>query len=387
MPVNVEYAIISCNLISIYLERTVYMTLKDYGLVFAVAFVIALVITPISIKIAYKIGVISVPGDGRRMHARNIPRLGGLAIFVATTIAMLIFGRAFDKIHIIVLGGALMYLVGLVDDIKPLKAWMKLLLQLAIVIMMYVMGVRINFIQNFFGQGIINFGAVVTFLVSVLWMLGITNAINLIDGLDGLAAGTIAIDALTMAYISFIINGSGKMAVCVGMMALAGACVGFLPYNFSPAKTFMGDGGALYLGFMFAALTTVGRLKSPTIITMVLPVFVLAIPVFDTLFAIVRRLFKRKSVMDADKGHLHHTLMAAGHGHMRSVLMLYSLSGIMCVSSILMCRDLFWESMILIAIAITFIYVFLTDQANRSLLDGTMDDVDDEAPHLSPHEE
>ena len=386
MPVNVEYAIISCNLISIYLERTVYMTLKDYGLVFAVAFVIALVITPISIKIAYKIGVISVPGDGRRMHARNIPRLGGLAIFVATTIAMLIFGRAFDKIHIIVLGGALMYLVGLVDDIKPLKAWMKLLLQLAIVIMMYVMGVRINFIQNFFGQGIINFGAV-TFLVSVLWMLGITNAINLIDGLDGLAAGTIAIDALTMAYISFIINGSGKMAVCVGMMALAGACVGFLPYNFSPAKTFMGDGGALYLGFMFAALTTVGRLKSPTIITMVLPVFVLAIPVFDTLFAIVRRLFKRKSVMDADKGHLHHTLMAAGHGHMRSVLMLYSLSGIMCVSSILMCRDLFWESMILIAIAITFIYVFLTDQANRSLLDGTMDDVDDEAPHLSPHEE
>ena len=364
------------------------MTLKDYGVVFAVAFVIALVITPISIKIAYRVGAICVPGDGRRMHGRNIPRLGGLAIFVATTVAMLVFGRAFDKIHIIVLGGALMYLVGLVDDIKPLKAWIKLLCQLAIVILMYFMGVRISFIQNFFGHGIINFGAVVTFIVSVLWMLGITNAINLIDGLDGLAAGTIAIDALTMAYISYIINGSGKMAVCIGMMAMAGACVGFLPYNFSPAKTFMGDGGALYLGFMFAALTTVGRLKSPTIITMVMPVFVLAIPVFDTLFAIVRRLFKRKSVMDADKGHLHHSLMAAGHGHMRSVLMLYSLSGIMCVSSILMCRDLFWESMILMAIAITFIYVFLTDQANRSLLDGSFDGSENnESPHLDSHEE
>ena len=362
------------------------MTVTDYGLVFVMALVIAFLVTPISIKLAYKVGAISVPGDGRRMHARNIPRLGGLAIFLATTVTMLIFGRAFEQLYVILLGGALMYLVGLVDDIKPMKALVKLGCQLAIVILMYAFGVRISFIQNFFGAGIINLGAIVTFIISVLWMLGITNAINLIDGLDGLAAGTIAIDAVTMAYISYIINGSGRMAVCVGMAALAGSCIGFLPFNFSPAKTFMGDGGALYLGFMFAALSTVGRLKSPTLITMILPIFVLAIPVFDTLFAIVRRIFKRKSVMDADKGHLHHTLMAAGHGHMRSVLMLYCLSGIMCVASILICRDLFWESILLMIIALTFIYVFLTDQASRSLLEGQYSD-EDGSPRLENHEE
>lgn len=364
------------------------MTVKDYGLVFVFAFIVAFLATPISIKLAYKVGAISVPGDGRRMHARNIPRLGGLAIFLATSISMLVFGSGYEKVYVILIGGALMYLVGLVDDIKPMKAWMKLTSQLAIVILMYALGVRINFIQNFFGTGVINLGGIITFILSVLWMLGITNAINLIDGLDGLAAGTVAIDAVTMAYISYIINGSGKAAVCVGMAALAGSCIGFLPFNFSPAKTFMGDSGALYLGFMFAALSTVGRLKSPTVITMILPIFVLAIPVFDTLFAIVRRIFKRKSVMDADKGHLHHTLMAAGHGHMRSVLMLYCLSGIMCVSSILICRDLFWESVILMFIALTFIYVFLTDQSNRTLISGQYSEKDgDNSPKLENHEE
>ena len=339
----------------------------DYALVFIITFIVSMLMTPVSIWIAKKNGIITVPDDGRRMHARHIPRLGGLAIFVASTVGLLIFARQYSQITTVVFGGALMYLVGLFDDLKGLKAWQKLIAQLAVIILMYVMGIRISFIQNYFGVGTLDLGGVMTFLVTVLWMLGITNAINLIDGLDGLAAGTVCIDALCMGYISYIVNGSGRVAVTTGMLALAGSCLGFLPFNFSPARTFMGDGGALYLGFMFAGLTAVGRLKSPTIITMMLPILVIGIPVFDTLFAIIRRFLTKKPIMDADKGHLHHFLMAAGHGHARSVLMMYCLSGIMCMASVSVCRKLYYDAGILLFIALTFIFVFLTDQKAEEL--------------------
>lgn len=344
------------------------ISLKECAIAFAVAAILAIIITPISIKLALKTGVVTVPDDGRRMHARNIPRLGGLAIFAASSIAMLILGGGNDKVYVILFGGALIYALGVFDDIKNIKPWVKLMGQVAIFILMYVMGIRVGSIHNYFGTGILYFNEIANFLISLAWMIVITNSINLIDGLDGLAAGTVAIDALCMAYISYIafqITGNGRMTVCLAMLSIAGACIGFLPYNFSPARTFMGDGGSLYLGFMMAAFSTVGQFKSSTVITMILPIFVLALPVFDTLFAVIRRTISHKSILDADRGHIHHFLVDSGHGHQRSVLMLYCLSGIMCMAAVLICRKLYYDSAILMAIAVTFIYVFLTDKIDK----------------------
>ena len=326
---------------------------------FLLSFVLSIAFTPLAIKIAPKIGAMDVPKDSRRMHTKAMPRFGGLAIFLGTTISMAVFLISVDnRIITIILGGTLIYILGVIDDLKNLPAKVKFFGQIVVAIIMYMYDLRIEFLSNFFGEGKSQLSAVVCFIVTVLWIVGITNTVNLIDGLDGLAAGTSSIASLCIAYVAYI---HGMYPVSGAMLALAGAALGFLPFNFYPAKIFMGDGGSLYLGFMLASLSILGPVKSATMVAVIIPVLVLGVPIFDTAFAIFRRIVNKRPIMEADKGHLHHRLMRQGYGQRRATLMLYCVSGIMGVAAVTFSRGLLIETFGLFAITMMLIYIFLTD--------------------------
>ena len=325
---------------------------------FFLALILSFAVSPLSIKLAPKVGAMDIPKDKRRMHKKAMPRFGGLAIFVGSTVSMLVFLSYDPKMVAITIGGVLIYILGIVDDIRGLSPAMKFLGELAVAIVIYVNDIRIEFITNFFGQGNSQLGDFLCFIVTVVWIVGITNTINLIDGLDGLAAGTASIISLCIAYAAYI---HGTYDTAGAMLAIAGGALGFLPFNFYPAKSFMGDGGSLYLGFMLASLSILGAVKSATLFAVTIPVLVLGVPIFDTFFAIFRRWINKKPIMGADKGHLHHRLMNLGYGQRRATLMLYGITAIMGVAAVLFSRGLYVESVGLVAITMMYIYIFLTD--------------------------
>ena len=332
-------------------------------LLFGLSFVISLAVTPVARWMAPRIGAMDVPKDARRMHTHPIPRFGGMAMFLGTMIPILIFLHNHPRMMAAAVGGCMIYALGVVDDLKNLSAKVKFGIELLIATLMYAMGLRIELISNYFGGGgDLHFGTAVCFIVTVLWIVGITNTINLVDGLYGLAAGVAMIAALTIAYVAYIHGDTyGMVPVCCAMISLAGSCAGFLPYNFYPASIFMGDSGSLFLGFMTATMSVVGPLKRSTVIAVVIPVIVLGIPIFDTFFAILRRWVNHRPIMEADKGHLHHHLMASGFGQRRAVLMLYGISGIMGMAAVLVSRELIKDALVLMIIAGIYLYVFLTD--------------------------
>jgi UDP-GlcNAc:undecaprenyl-phosphate GlcNAc-1-phosphate transferase len=263
------------------------------------------------------------------------------------------------KLAGLLIGGALIHLVGIADDIWGMSAKVKFLLQVMCACVVCVFDVRITFFTNLVGGGQTYIGSIAGFLITVIWIVGITNTINLIDGLDGLAAGVAAIASLSIAYTAFV--SEHMYTATVIMMAVAGGAICFLPFNFHPARIFMGDGGALFLGFMLASVSIIGPVKSATVISIIVPVLVLGLPIFDTTFAILRRLAGGRPIMEADKGHLHHRLMAAGLGQKHSVLTLYGISGVMGVAAVLFSRDLFAETSALLLIAIVFLYILMSD--------------------------
>ena len=186
------------------------------------------------------------------------------------------------------------------------------------------------------------------------------------DGLDGLAAGSVAIMSLCLAYIAYIHGVRlGSMPVCIALVAVAGGCIGFLPYNFSPARTFMGDGGALYLGYMIAVLSVISPLKRATVVGALIPMLTLAVPIFDTAFAMLRRMLRHESIMKADKGHLHHHLMAAGFGQRRSVLIMYGIVGIMGEVAILISRELYKDAIPLFLIALLYLGIIIVPKRSK----------------------
>lgn len=338
--------------------------MNQYILIFITAFILALIFTPIAIKIAPKIGAVDIPKDNRRMHTKAMPRFGGMAIYIGTVASILIFLPFSTRLMGVIAGGTLIFIVGIIDDLRNMPAKVKLGCQILCAFILFQFSVRIEFISNPFGDGYYFFPFIVSLLVTVIWIVGITNTINLIDGLDGLAAGVAFIASISIAYTAHI---NGRTEVAMAMLAVAGGASGFLPFNFNPAKIFMGDGGSLFLGFMLAGLSVMSPMKSATMVATVVPVLVLGLPIFDTAFAILRRVVNKRPIMEADKGHLHHRIMAAGLGQRRTVLTLYGISGVMGVAAILISRDLFIESGLLVIIAATFIYVFLTDTNSRSI--------------------
>ncbi len=339
---------------------------------FVIAVVLAAATSPLSIRIAHKLGVIDRPKDARRVHKKPIPRFGGMAIFIGSMAAMTIPAGMNEKIRVAMIGGALMYLLGIADDIKDLKPAVKFAGQFIIASIIYALGIRITFISNYFGGGIavsnanLILSGSVAYLITVFWIIGITNAVNLMDGLDGLAAGSVAIMSLYLAYIAYIHGARlGSMPVCIALMAVAGGCIGFLPFNFSPAKTFMGDGGALYLGYMIAVLSVISPLKRATVVGALIPMLTLAVPIFDTLMAMLRRSLRHESIMAADKGHLHHHLMAAGFGQRRSVLIMYGIVAIMGEVAVLISRELYKDAIPLFLVALLYLCIIIVPRTSK----------------------
>ena len=278
------------------------MPLYIYG--FLMSMVLAYLVTPFVMKLAWKVGAIDIPGDARRVHKKPMPRLGGLAIYIAFVVAGLTtlpFKQA--SVKGMFLGATVIVVVGIIDDIYNLPAKVKLLGQIAAAVILVIYGIKVQLITNPLG-GMFILGKL-AIPATLFWVVGITNTLNFIDGLDGLAAGVAAIAAFTMMLVNLSLEQTNGALV---MALLAGAAIGFLPYNFNPAKIFMGDTGAMFW-FCLAAQAIEGLLKC-NCHSLNCSHTSSGLPIFDTAYAILRRFVNGKPLMQADKGHVHHRLPA-----------------------------------------------------------------------------
>ena len=322
---------------------------------FVIATVATAILTPFSIRLAYKLGAVDVPKDERRAHSKPMPRIGGLAFiagfFIATLIMFLLCNIDktvnFKDINVwgFYLGAIIISVVGLLDDInianKGLPPLVKLAGQVLAAVCVVLSGARIMYIDIPFLE-VYGLNDILSVIITLGWVVGVTNAINLIDGLDGLAGGVSAIAVLSLTAI-FILNGSAPIALIL-VSGLLGGLAGFLPYNFNPAKTFMGDVGANFLGYTLATVSMLGMAKTYTLMAIILPVAVLALPIFDTLFAIGRRFFTGKPIMQADRGHLHHRLIDLGLSQRQAVLVLYAIAAIFGIFAIVLMESSIWKA-------------------------------------------
>ncbi len=336
----------------------------EYIISFVLAFIVAFSFTPIAKKISFSVGAIDVPKDSRRMHNRPIARLGGLAIFAGFIVSLTfgitctylsISGIVPDRQLLGLLAGAVIIVgVGIVDDIKQLGPKIKLLIQIiAALTTVLISGTRIVNITNpFVESGTTQFSDFVSYPLTIIWIVGVTNAINLIDGLDGLAAGVSSISYLSLFFVSLITGDADSAIITV---ILAGSALGFLPYNFNPAKIFMGDTGATFLGFTLSVVSIQGMLKSYTALSIAVPLLVLGLPLFDTLSTIFRRILNRKPIMQADRGHLHHKLIDMGYSHKQTVLVMYTLSATLGLSAIVLADKGFISAIILVITVAAFV--------------------------------
>ncbi|MDR1156754.1 MAG: undecaprenyl/decaprenyl-phosphate alpha-N-acetylglucosaminyl 1-phosphate transferase [Oscillospiraceae bacterium] len=304
-------------------------------LTFAMGGVVSFAASPAVRRFAHIIGAIDVPRDGRRIHKTPVPRLGGLAIFAGTLAAILVFYEVSRPVRGILLGSVIVVVLGVIDDVVRLKAWIKLIVQIVAALVPVFHGVVVEFLSNpifFSDASYIDLGAL-SWPLTVLWIVAITNSVNLIDGLDGLAVGVSAISSLTLLVIALLL---AQPEVAVIMAALAGACVGFMPYNINPAKMFMGDTGATFLGYVLACVSILGLFKFYTIISFAVPFLILGLPIFDTVMAVVRRLSSGQSPIAPDRSHVHHRLIDMGFSQKQSVAILYTLSAILGLAAVLL---------------------------------------------------
>ncbi|MDU6742701.1 glycosyltransferase family 4 protein [Peptoniphilus harei] len=307
-----------------------------YVIPFLAAFILTFIQMPFTIKLAKKKGFLDVPKDERRVHKEPIPVGGGIAMVISVTILILYYLPINKGLIMTILASLVIALSGLYDDKKDLSPKLKFLFQILAGVLLVLGGMKIEFVTNPFDSHdallILN---ILSIPVTIFWVCGITNTINLIDGLDGLASGVSMICAISMFFITYRM---GRYEVSIVCALVAGACLGFLPFNFNPAKIFMGDTGALYLGFMLSYISISGFLKQAAILMIFVPVLILGVPVFDTAFAMVRRKLSGKSMVEADKGHLHHRLLKMGLNQRQTVVILYSISAIFGVLANLISR-------------------------------------------------
>ncbi len=301
-----------------------------------VAFLISFSATPMVIALAPKINAIDVPKDSRRVHKKPIPRIGGLAIFYGFIISVMCFAVMEREVMGILIGAVIIVTVGVIDDIVELNAKVKLLFQILVAGIVVYFGVRIENVANplatWIGTPYINLGWA-SIPLTMIWIIGVTNAVNLIDGLDGLAVGVSSISSMTVLALMLI---SQNPNVAVLTAAVAGAGFGFLPYNFNPAKIFMGDTGSTFLGYILACISVLGLLKMYALISFAVPLLILGLPIFDTLFAIIRRALTGKPIMAPDRGHLHHRLLDMGFSQRQTVLILYTMTAVLCMTAVVM---------------------------------------------------
>ncbi|MYL53991.1 undecaprenyl/decaprenyl-phosphate alpha-N-acetylglucosaminyl 1-phosphate transferase [Pontibacillus yanchengensis] len=312
-------------------------------------FIASILITPFVKKLAVKIGATDKPNN-RKVHQKLMPRLGGLAIFLSFVLGMLFFFPDSTYTWPLIIGSAIIIVTGVLDDMRELSPKLKLGGELAAAIVVVAGGVQVEFINLPFGGGQLEFGYL-SIPITILWIVGITNAINLIDGLDGLAAGVSSIALLTISGMAITMGNT--FVVMAGLITL-GSTVGFLIYNFYPAKIFMGDTGALFLGFIISVLSLLG-FKNVTLFSFVIPVIILGVPISDTIFAIVRRYVQKKPFSAPDKSHLHHCLLNLGYSHPETVLMIYAMASLFSLAAVIFSQATMFGSVFVLFILLLLV--------------------------------
>lgn len=298
--------------------------------IIAVTFLVSCILVPLAKKCATHVGALDMPNE-RKIHKSAMPRMGGLAIFGGFLIGYILYGDITTQMISILIGAFIIFLLGIFDDIKPIKAKYKFLVQIIAAVIVVLYG-QIYFTEITFLGLKLEFNIYISYLLSIFFIVAISNAINLIDGMDGLASGISSIYFGTIAIIAFILNRIGNLDVILSLIML-GSTLGFLFWNFPPAKIFMGDSGSLFLGFMIAVIALLG-LKVVTLTSLVIPVTILAIPIFDTVLAILRRILKGESIGTPDKEHFHHQLLKMKFSTSTSLIVIYSINIIFSVISI-----------------------------------------------------
>ncbi|MBI2265415.1 MAG: undecaprenyl/decaprenyl-phosphate alpha-N-acetylglucosaminyl 1-phosphate transferase [Armatimonadetes bacterium] len=307
---------------------------------FLTAFSLTFLLTPLVYRLALKLGVLDQPG-GRKVHEHPVPKWGGLAVFLGFFISLagsiFFVGHFRDALYstravqlaVLMAGGLVMMVMGALDDVLDLRPLVKLLVQVLVASAAVGLGIRISYVSHPLTESINYLPLWMGAGLTILWIVGISNAMNLLDGLDGLLAGVTTISALTLFIISLM---KGQIVACFLLAAVAGSTLAFLRYNFHPARIFMGDTGSQFLGFTLACIAVLGALKVTTTVAVLIPLLVLGLPIFDTSWAIFRRYSAGKHIFHADKDHLHHRLLRLGLSQRQVAVIIYLLCG--CLGAI-----------------------------------------------------
>lgn len=354
---------------------------------FIVSFAFTFATTPLVRRFAFKIGAIDIPKDNRRMHKKPTPRIGGLAIIFGFTVATLCFAQPSRQLYGTLAGAAIIAVMGVIDDCKNLPAKLKFVIQIiAALVVVFAGDIKIDVFTNpnFLSDNpywVLPEWLSVT--LTVIWIVFITNAVNFIDGLDGLAAGVSAIMSISLVFIAIRV---GEYSIAILGIALMGSCFGFLPFNFNPAKIFMGDTGSTFLGFMLATLSIQGVFKSYAVISFAVPLLILGLPLFDALFAMIRRILRGQSPMTADRGHLHHRLVDMGFSQKQTVFILYAISGVLGITAVLLAESGVLRALLLVICVLILLLIgsmlgknsyVHQHQDNRNLTDDNEIDVEE----------
>ena len=318
-----------------------------YASLFATAFVVALATTPLARKIAWKLGAVDKPSK-RRINKRTIPRMGGIAVFLALIAAVIVqwYGTTYLNWPVVLMPGRfapvnycmlavaflVIFLTGAIDDVCNLRPLAKLSGQVLAAVIAVAGGLTVGAIVNPFGPGEIDLGWT-AYPITVLYLVAYVNIINLIDGLDGLSSGITNISCITLFFLA---NLSGRLDAAALAVSVAGATLGFLPYNFNPASIFIGDCGSLLLGFSLGTISLLNVTRMAGLTTIIIPLVISFVPIVDTLSAIIRRKRAHVSVGHADKGHIHHRLIQEGYNQRQAVLLMYLWTGILCAGAVFM---------------------------------------------------
>lgn len=353
----------------------------DIAIAFLLAFITAFVLTPYTIRLAKKVGAVDKP-DHRKINVKPMPRIGGIAVIcgfwisvIYLIVSMVIEGKINlleDNLYIkligVFLGVLVLAIVCFIDDKKGIKPITKLIAQIIAALIVVGFGIKIDNFNIPFKENNVIFNELFSYIITVGWIVIITNAINLTDGLDGLASGITLISCISLLIV-FALNESPLIAIIL-ITALAGSIVGFLPYNFNPAKTFIGDIGSNFLGFAIAIISILGVAKTYTAIVLIAPIIVLALPILDTIWAIIRRIIKTKSlrgIFKADRGHLHHKLMEKGFTQKQSVLILYGVTATLGMSAVILLESGIWKAISFALLVIAIVAIGYKDIAKLEL--------------------